>query len=239
MKNLDELVKMALEKASRTLVKPGSGTLAFLFGLISLGAPFLFGRGSIPLVGFLLIVTGSLHVFYSFRRISELEQRSEASRGKLTILAGLLVFYAPAMVSTAAIVLVALLLAFLAAQTIVSEIRNWRKGLFNRSRLIEPLLSIGLAVTFLLARDLSARILIGFAAAYWQFSAGWAIWSVPSRDLTERFPKCQLPEVYPSRSHPVRPQCTRRDTLTPSQLLHRSHGPLPACPPPGGYIDPF
>ncbi len=150
-----------------------------------MGHRFCSEGGSIPLVGFLLIVTGSLHVFYSFRRISELEQRSEASRGKLTILAGLLVFYAPAMVSTAAIVLVALLLAFLAAQTIVSEIRNWRKSLFNRSRLIEPFLSIGLAVTFLLARDLSARILIGFAAAYWQFSAGWAIWSVPSRDLLE------------------------------------------------------
>jgi uncharacterized membrane protein HdeD (DUF308 family) len=185
LKRLNELVETAREQVFRALVKPGAGTVAILFGLISLVAPLLFGGGTIPLIGIFLIVTGILQIFYSYRRIGEIVQRSEASSGRLTLLAGLLVCYAPAMVSTASILVVALLLGAHGVQAALFEIRKYRSGSFRAFRLIGPLLSLGLAAGFLLARDLSARLVIGFGAAYWQFAAAWALGSVTTRDILD------------------------------------------------------
>ncbi len=159
--------------------KFGLGTVALIFGALAMISPMLTESSPTTLIGLLLIVTGAMQTFHSFRRVEPREQKSAYRGGLTSIGAGLLVLAAPLLVAQGLVILLAGMFLFEAVRRFVAAYRASADRPALLRGILSGLASLGLAIVVLALGRRSTDWAIAITAGLRILMTGWSMVTAP------------------------------------------------------------
>jgi uncharacterized membrane protein HdeD (DUF308 family) len=165
----------------------GLGAVTLLLAGLAAATPLRPGETPLRLVGTLLVIAGILEILHSQRRVSPESRRSASRSGGFTLVMGLLVLSAPALVGSGLVLLLAASFFIDGLRQLIGFASGWRQGRADRRAALATAGNWAVAGALLLLWNASATWIVALAGAARILGAGWNMVTAPVHTLDDTY----------------------------------------------------